>query len=97
LKKFEDRLIFSELPGASETPDLIFISKEKVLYAVIKLKYDSKDDDDNLEKKLTNLALTALKAIEEKDYWRPYEGQAKTLVKIGIGLIRLCRYLALTD
>ncbi|MDR3204621.1 MAG: PD-(D/E)XK nuclease domain-containing protein, partial [Deltaproteobacteria bacterium] len=92
-----ESLVFSEQPGAMGTPDMVFIWPEKALYAIIELKYESTVDDTNIEKKLIQLAQKALKTIDSKDYWQPYKAQAKTLIKIGIGVVSRGRCLALTD
>jgi hypothetical protein len=91
------RLVFSEQPGAMGTPDMVFILPKKAFYAIIELKYESTVDNINIKKKLTQLAQKALKTIDTKDYWRPYKAQAKTLIKIGIGVVSRGSCLALTD
>jgi hypothetical protein len=35
---------------------------------------------------VAGLAKTALSAIDDKDYWRPFQAEAKELVKIGLGV-----------
>ncbi|MDR3203254.1 MAG: ATP-binding protein [Deltaproteobacteria bacterium] len=91
------RLVFSEQPVAIGMSDIVFNWPKKALYAIIEVKYESTVDDTNIEEKLTQLAQKALKTIDTKDYWHPYKAQAKTLIKIGIGVVSRGRCLALTD
>ncbi|MDR1166650.1 MAG: ATP-binding protein [Deltaproteobacteria bacterium] len=51
--------------------------------------------EEEIRKILTKLALLALDAIENKKYAQPYEGQAKDIIKIGLGIYGRGRSLAI--
>ncbi|MDR3153172.1 MAG: ATP-binding protein [Deltaproteobacteria bacterium] len=82
------RLALSEPRGSKGTPDLalLFQTPSSCVCAVIELKFDRGETAKDKRKLVFRLADDALKAIETKDYWRPYKAQADLLVKIGIGV-----------
>ncbi|MDR3154667.1 MAG: ATP-binding protein [Deltaproteobacteria bacterium] len=82
------QIALSEPPGSKGTPDLalLFPTASSCLCAVIELKFDRGETAKDKRKLVSRLADDALKAIETKDYWRPYKAQADLLVKIGIGV-----------
>ncbi|MDR3153090.1 MAG: AAA family ATPase [Deltaproteobacteria bacterium] len=82
------RLALSEPLGSKGTPDLalLFQTPSSCVCAVIGLKFDRGETAKDKRKLVSRLADDALKAIETKDYWRPYKAHAELLVKIGIGV-----------
>jgi hypothetical protein len=81
-------LPLSDPPGSSGSPDLVLFFPDEQTVAIIELKYESEEpeNEEKLAAKLEELADKGLKAIAEKNYSQPYVSEAKKLVKIGLGV-----------
>jgi hypothetical protein len=79
------RIVTPERKGAIGNSDLLVIFPDG-LYAVMELKFDVGKSIPLQTRLVAGLAQTALSAIDEKDYWRPFQAEAKDLVKIGLGV-----------
>jgi hypothetical protein len=79
------RIVTPEREGAVGNPDLLVIFPDG-LYAVMELKFDVGKSIPQQTRLVAELARTALSTIDEKDYWRPFQAEAKELVKIGLGV-----------
>jgi hypothetical protein len=79
------RIVTPERKGAIGNSDLLVIFPDG-LYAVMELKFDVGKSIPLQTRLVARLAQTALSAIDGKDYWRPFQAEAKDLVKIGLGV-----------
>ncbi|MDR1166223.1 MAG: ATP-binding protein [Deltaproteobacteria bacterium] len=92
----------SEIPGADGTPDILCVI-DKDLYVVVELKFKDNPETnpalDSLKTKaaLKRLAISALKAIDEKNYLRPYLAKAKKMLKLGLGVYGRGRAMAILE
>ncbi|MDR1165950.1 MAG: ATP-binding protein [Deltaproteobacteria bacterium] len=90
------RIVTPEREGAIGASDLLVIFPDG-LYAVIELIFDKGNSFTRQDALLVALAQKALAAIEAKDYWRPYQAEAKETVKIGLGVSWRGQCLALIE
>ncbi|MDR1296852.1 MAG: hypothetical protein LBO05_05660 [Deltaproteobacteria bacterium] len=67
------------------------------LYAVMELKFDVGKSMPLQARLVAGLTKAALSAIDEKDYWRPFQAEADDLVKIGLGVSWRGQCLALME
>ncbi|MDR1165082.1 MAG: AAA family ATPase [Deltaproteobacteria bacterium] len=79
------RIVTPERKGAIGDSDPLVIFSDG-LYAAIELKFDIGQSIPGQERLVARLAKMALSSIDAKDYWRPYQAEAKELVKIGLGV-----------
>ncbi|MDR1109693.1 MAG: AAA family ATPase [Deltaproteobacteria bacterium] len=90
------RIVTPERKGAVGNSDLLVIFPDG-LYAVMELKFDVGKSIPLQTRLVARLAKTALSAIDGKDYWRPFQAEAKELVKIGLGVSWRGQCLALME
>ncbi|MDR1166529.1 MAG: AAA family ATPase [Deltaproteobacteria bacterium] len=90
------RIVTPERKGAIGNSDLLVIFSDG-LYAAIELKFDVGRSVPKQERLVAKLAKMALSSIDAKDYWRPYQAEAKELVKIGLGVSWRGQCLALME
>jgi hypothetical protein len=79
------RIVTPERKGAAGNPDLLVIFPDGPC-AVMELKFDVGKSMTRQTRLVAELARTALAAIDEKNYWRPFQAEAKGFVKIGLGV-----------
>ncbi|MDR1309103.1 MAG: ATP-binding protein [Deltaproteobacteria bacterium] len=90
------RIVTPERKGAVGNQDLLVIFPDG-LYAVMELKFDVGKSIPLQTRLVARLAKTALSAIDGKGYWRPFQAEAKELVKIGLGVSWRGQCLALME
>jgi hypothetical protein len=64
---------------------------------VMELKYDVGKSIPLQARLVAGLTKAALSAIDEKDYWRPFQAEADGLVRIGLGVSWRGQCLALME
>ncbi|MDR1166740.1 MAG: ATP-binding protein [Deltaproteobacteria bacterium] len=91
LQGFEDIIALSEIPGADGTPDILCVI-DNDLYVIIELKFKNDPElnptpnDQKAKTTMRKLAISALEAIDVKNYLRPYLAKAKKILKLGLGV-----------
>ncbi|MDR1166224.1 MAG: ATP-binding protein [Deltaproteobacteria bacterium] len=80
-----------EIPGADGTPDILCVI-DTDLYVIIELKYKNDlelnpmANDQKAKTTMRKLAISALEAIDAKNYLRPYLAKAKKILRLGLGV-----------